>query len=446
MLASLDEIRRIGKALLKEVLLRRKGVFLGFNTNIDAVIYLESEHKLLNELFSKCPENIGSIPEYISSVEDLIVGILSSIYSGKAMELIIVSDDVERFIEKSVINPDYRVGGPPGIVGNVLARLGLNVIVHVPSRSSRQIKTLDKRIKVIEDSKIVNIKEREGDKDLIHWIFEYKRGFSIKCPGFIITAPRENRFIATYDDLNTKLYIEKDYLDSVDIIGDHVSHALISGHHLLTPRVNYKKAIETSVKFMRGLKDCNVMIHTEAAYAQNRKIRSAILQRVFSNAHSIGLNEIELALLVELFDKDLAISLRQEISSDYLMDALELIAEKTGVERIQFHTYGLYIEAVRKSGVYKRPDRNSLMAAAYFATIKATYGDISLLDVERGPSPETKFLNKYKKVVKDLSGASREELLFDAILAPVVENPRSTVGLGDIISAIGFLCRREPWA
>ena len=60
MLASLDEIRRIGKALLKEVLLRRKGVFLGFNTNIDAVIYLESEHKLLNELFSKCPENIST--------------------------------------------------------------------------------------------------------------------------------------------------------------------------------------------------------------------------------------------------------------------------------------------------------------------------------------------------------------------------------------------------
>ncbi|RLF65230.1 MAG: hypothetical protein DRN30_04430 [Thermoplasmata archaeon] len=438
---SMEYFERSKEYFLNDVLPKIKGVFLGFNTNIDALVYLDIEHEFLRSLFKECSKTESKLPEAIRSLNDLRSGLLESISNGKALELIIESEDVQRFIMNNVKAPEYRVGGPPGIVGNILARMGLDIIVHVPSRSKRQVEVLEKEIKIIENGKILPIRAREQDKDLIHWIFEYNKGFSIKYCGKTITAPRENRFIASFDDLNTRLYIEKEYIENINIIGENISHAIISGHHLLTSKVDYKKAIERSNDFINGLKDLGVKIHIEAAYTQDKVIRDIIVKEVFCHANSIGLNEVELALFISTLDKELSRALTTEISFETLVDALELMMEKTGTDRIQFHTYGLYVEVVRRGGLYEKPCKKCLAASSYFATIKALYGDIKDIKTPSLIHSRVKVYTRYKDLIKKLSGFSTGELIFEAIPTIIVEDPKSTVGLGDTISAIGFLCR-----
>jgi len=417
-----------------------KGIFLGFNTNIDAIVYLKDNPELVESLFDSCDDIPEILPEKIHTLGDLKRWLIESIKTGKAAEVITWNAAIQDFFFEHAKKFEMCVGGPVGIVGNILVRFGINTIIHVPSRSKKQIDVLEKDLKIIENGRIKRILPREGDRDLIHWILEYPRGFLINVCGSIYSAPRENRLIVSYDDLNTKFYIDPEYLENIDLIAKDVSHAIISGHHLLTPEINYREALRKGEIFLKSLNEAGVKTHTEVAYTLYKDVRKEIVKRVLSNVSSIGINEVELSLFVSLYDKSLGDSILSGITPENVTAALTLLLEKTSADRIQFHTYGLYIEAIRKSGEYKTVCPQCLMTASAFAAIKAYYGDVF---PEKCFIPENAFIyEKYVQLARKVSNIVSDDVLFAAIPTLIVPHPKSTVGLGDTISTFGFLARK----
>ncbi|HEC96269.1 MAG TPA: hypothetical protein ENI59_01155 [Euryarchaeota archaeon] len=416
-----------------------KGVFLGFNTNIDAIVHLEKNVSLLESLFETCEDVPQFLPEKINTLGDLKRWLIEGVKNGKSAEVITWNSEIQDFFMKHAKDFEMCVGGPPGIVGNILTRFSIDVIIHVPSRSKRQIEVLEKSLKIIEDGKIQKISAKECDKDLIHWILEYPRGFSINACGDVYSAPRENRLIVSYDDLNTRFYIDPEYLENVDLLSKNVSHAIISGHHLLTPETNYREALKRGEEFIKTLKEGGVKTHTEIAYTAYKDVRKEISKRILSNVNSIGINEVELGLFLSEYDNSLGESILKNITYENITHALALLIEKTSVDRVQFHTYGLYIEAVRKDGIYGKTSSECLMVASAFAAIKAHYGDIH---PEKCLVPTNVFVyDKYVDLAKKISTTIIDDVFFAAIPTLIVPNPRSTVGLGDTISTFGFLAR-----
>lgn len=426
------------KNFLKGII-KIKGVFLGFNANIDAIVYLKDNPELIESLFDTCDDIPENLPKRIHTLGDLKRWLIESIKTGNAAEVITLNAAIQDFFFKHVKNYELRVGGPVGIIGNILARFGINTIIHVPSRSKKQINVLEKSLKIIENGEIRRIVPREDDRDLIHWILEYPRGFSINVCESVYSAPRENRLIVSYDDLNTKFYIDPEYLENIDLIAKNVSHAIISGHHLLTPEINYREVLKKGEIFLKLLNDAGVKTHTEVAYTLYKDVRKEIVRRILSNVSSIGMNEVELSLFVSLYDKSLGDSILTNIVPENVTAALTLLLEKTSADRIQFHTYGLYIEALRKDGKYKTTCPQCLMTASAFAAIKAYYGDVF---PEKCSIPKNTFIyEKHFQLAKEISNTVLDDVLFVAIPTLIVPHPKSTVGLGDTISTFGFLAQ-----
>ncbi len=420
-----------------EEILRRsskiKGVFLGFNLNIDVLVPL-SENKLLLKALEKEFKEGESVSE-IKDLGDLSLATYLSFSKGMAAEYLI-PEEIHESISKLVSKFEERVGGPVGIVGNVLAELGIRCLIHGPSFSPRQVKVLRKELEMVRGGSFSQIEEDPGDPDLVHWIFEFKRGEIGKFGNKVVRAPRENRVIFSYDWLNSKMYIREEYKRASRKIGEEFPLAIISGYHLLTPRVNYSERLREGSKFLEDLSSSGCLIHSEMAFNPFPEVRKEILKRMVRKSDSLGLNEVEFSLLCE----DLGIAsqeeaLKPENFAKYCID----LAEELGIDRIHLHTYGLYVECVKEGGKFS-PDKIALEISSIFAATKAKLGDIhSYEDLKVGER-----VPKYvaaEKISKRLDGVKGKGYQIVAISSRIVEDPKATVGLGDIISSSAFLFR-----
>ncbi len=415
---------------------RLKGVFLGFNLNIDVVIPLKENPKLLKILAENFPQEPLNVSE-VNTLEELSFATFLSFSKGSAAEYLI-SDEVHEKISSSVENLEERVGGPVGIVGNVLASLGIRCLIHGPSFSPRQVKVLRKDLLVLFGSSLSKIFPREEDPDLIHWIFEFKRGERLKFGKKEVVAPRENRVIFSHDHLNSKMFIREEYKKLSRYIGEEFPNAIISGHHLLTPRENYKERLKDLSTILQNLSRAGAKIHSEMAYNPFPKVRREIISKVIRNSNSLGLNEVELSLLCE----DLGICQKGEIvGAEELAKCCLELAEELGIDRIHLHTYGLYLECVREGGIF-RPDKLALEISSVFAAAKAKKGDItSIEDLKEGE--KVPIYPKTEKEARKIDGIKKGGYVLVAVPSRIVENPKATVGIGDMISSSAFLFRGD---
>lgn len=107
-------------------------VLCAFNVNIDCV------HTLNSDEIRKLSRNIRSIsmPSEVRSLDDLAMAILYSMQNGSGCELLIESQLAESLA--SLFPWNYRMGGNAGNISNVLAALGAEPVVNVPSLTPRQ--------------------------------------------------------------------------------------------------------------------------------------------------------------------------------------------------------------------------------------------------------------------------------------------------------------------
>ncbi|WP_457754516.1 ADP-specific glucokinase [Thermococcus sp.] len=431
---------------------RVRGVLLAYNTNIDAIKYLDKED--LEERVEKVGkkrvfELMENPPEKVTSLEELFAGILRSIKLGKAMEWFVEDKGVRNYLREWGWD-ELRIGGQAGIMANLLGGVyRIPTIVHVPQNPKLQaelfvdgpiyVPVFDGEFKLVHPKEAV----KENEEELIHYIFEFPRGFHV----FDMVAPRENRFIANADDYNAKVYMRDEFKEHFNKIVKNIDLAIISGLQVLKESyedgTTYRDVLNEVEAQLDMLNRRNVKSHFEFAYTANKKVREALIN-LLPKFTSVGLNEVELASLMEIIgDEELAREVL-EGSVFSVIDAMHLLMDETGIQRIHFHTYGYYVALTQYRG---EEVRDALLFAALAAAAKAMYGSIENLSQIRDalsvPTNERAFLieeeleKEFGEVENGIIDMTDRQLAF--IPTKIVASPKSTVGIGDTISSSAFV-------
>jgi ADP-dependent phosphofructokinase/glucokinase len=208
-------------------------VICGYNVNIDAV------HNISGDEISRLIEDFDLRPkiglrEKIGSLEDLVSGLLFCMRSGSGAELLIDDPEVAGLIGKTFAWQN-RLGGNAGNMANVLAQLGAEPVLNVPALTSRQASFLHSGVRVAKSDRLqpAALAAKEG-KDLTHFVFQFSAGEKVATAEEIVVSPQENRFIASFDSLNRRLYTDPDFDSYCREHLDEIKGALIAGFHLVS--------------------------------------------------------------------------------------------------------------------------------------------------------------------------------------------------------------------
>ncbi|WP_410507409.1 ADP-specific phosphofructokinase [Methanosarcina hadiensis] len=461
----------------KEALPYLDGMFVAYNSNIDAIKHLTEEDLLkLIRLFDEAEiqDRVAVYPREIAEPLDFVARLLISMREGKAAEVPTYTEDTHKWL-KEHLGFDYaRMGGQAGIISNLLARLDLKkVVTYIPWLSEEQAdyfaaengNILHPRV---EDGKVVlkppseAFKPGRGSK--VNWIFEFSKDLKVTCAGSTFKVPRDNRLIISSRPKWIRLDMDREIYDQLDSIFP-VDGAMLSGYQMIKEEYEdgstYKDYVEHSVEVINKLKSLNpdFRIHVELTSIQNRLIRKTILTDIVArHVHSLGLDTVEVANALNVLGyEELSYSVIRKgengIMSLY-QGAVQLMKDLK-LERVHVHSLGFYICILAKGHpLTLKEHRDALLFSSVLAAARALNGKIeSLDDAEVGldipvSASGMEDLENFKLYCTGRKLCSPDEFEYgyiygpdhDAILIPskVVDRPKATVGIGDTISAGAF--------
>lgn len=331
-----------------------------------------------------------------------------------------------------------RIGGQAAIIGALISRFsGRGVVVH-PDRVDNELGELlrDERIFVpsFEDGKLRLRRIHELDSGIRcerHLIFEFKEGLrSISGT----SCPRQNRLII---DPVSRIQISADFEKSLQLLASDCDVFIAAGLDHMGE--DYKDAFPRVASHADSIRRANpdAVLHLEITHMrETEKIRS-LLEDVLPHFDSIGLNESELAILHSVAtDREIP----HDISPRYQAKALEYLTG-LGPKRVHMHNLGYSLRAGRTKSVL-----GSIRSLAFGAAVVCTAASKGELpdpeDLIGMPlSPSRRGLRVAEELedalIHSASGSDLADEEADGIIclpAPIAENPRMTVGLGDCIS------------
>ena len=461
----------------KETLPYLDGMFVAYNSNIDAIKHLTEEDlsKLIG-LFDEAEvqERVAVYPREIAEPLDFVARLLISMREGKAAEVPAYTADTHEWL-KEHLGFDYaRMGGQAGIISNLLARLELKkVVAYVPWLSEEQAEyfaaTGNLLHPTVENGKVLLKPPREAFKpgigSKVNWIFEYSKDLKVTCAGSTFKVPRDNRLIISSRPKWLRLDMDKQIYEHLDSLLP-VDGAMLSGYQMIKEEYEdgstYKDYVENSVKVIEKLKSLNpeLRIHVELTSIQNRLIRKAILTEIVArHVHSLGLDTVEVANALNVLGyEELSYSVIKKgengIMSLY-QGAVQLMKD-LDLERVHVHSLGFYICILAKGHpLTLKEHRDALLFSSVLAAAQALNGKIeNLTEAEAGldvPVSATgvEDLENFQLYCTGRKLCSSDEFEYgyiygpdhDAVLIPskVVDRPKATVGIGDTISAGAFV-------
>lgn len=312
-------------------------IICAYNVNLDAVHSVRGSE--LSGLLSRLNASPKiEIPERISSVDDFLSGLLFCMKTGSGAELFIDDQEVASAIKNS-FSWGNRLGGNAGNMANVLAALGAEPVLNVPALTKKLASLLDPNIRVPMNRKLASPADAvRDDEGPVHFVLQFGKGEVAKAPGEDIISPRENRLIATYDDLNRRIYTDPDFDAYCEEQLDEVDGALVAGFHLV-PYSNYKELLDRRISQI-GLwkrKRPDLFIHAEMGNFQMPEIAMYLLERL--QADSIGMNEDELAMLTGF-----------EPGWRGIIEAARRVMSRFKISRVCVHTREYVVSAVSLAG------------------------------------------------------------------------------------------------
>jgi ADP-dependent phosphofructokinase/glucokinase len=460
----------------KEALPYLDGMFVAYNSNIDAIKHLTAEDlSRLTSLFNEdeIQERVETYPREIKDPLDFVARLIISMKEGKAAEIPTHTSDTHEWL-KEHLGFDYaRMGGQAGIISNLLARLGIKkVVAYIPWLSEEQTKYFVDSDNLlhpkVEEGKVILKPPKEafksGIEPKVNWIFEYSKDLEVKYNGSKFKAPRDNRLIISSRpkwiriDMDRKIYEQLESIFPVD-------GAMLSGYQIIKEEYEdgstYKDYVAHSVEVIEKLKALNpeLRIHVELTSIQNRVIRKAILTEIVAkHVHSLGLDTVEVAnALNVLGHEELSYSVikKEEDGIAFLYQGAVQLLKDLALERVHVHSLGFYICILAKGHPLSlKEHRESLLFSSTLAAAKALKGEIKTLpEAEVGlevpiSGKGIEDLETLKIYCTGRNLCSSEEFEYgyiygsdhDAVLIPskVVDKPKITVGIGDAISAGAF--------
>jgi ADP-dependent phosphofructokinase/glucokinase len=338
-------------------------ILCGYNVNIDSVYRIsgaEVSELLENFEMAEILDKIENPPEKIYSASDFVAGLVYCMKNGSGAEWLVFERSVfeflkNRYFEKSLV----RMGGNAGIMANALSQLGASRVIPniaVPSKtqlslfSGKSIYFPDSETQRTEkpgaDSEKTDSEENtctaSGNQDPIHFVFDFSKGDVFSLYGTEIVVPRENRFIATCDHLNFRLFVNPAFDKYALENACEIDGALISGFHLLLEKYSdgssYKTILDNTLCQLRRWKAENkkLRVHLECGHFASLEIASSVLLEFAAIYDSIGMNEDELALLHPFHDVPGEELHNMEVEA--VGNAAYRLASQHGLKKIMIHT------------------------------------------------------------------------------------------------------------
>ncbi|WP_135609504.1 ADP-dependent glucokinase/phosphofructokinase [Methanococcoides sp. AM1] len=436
-------------------------VLCGYNVNIDFLYTITGlEMSDLLKLVDK-DELIGKIcdaPGEIRSLSDLVAGLILHMQKGTGAEWFIYSDDVfhflkSRYYEKSEI----RLGGNAGIMANIMSHMGAEHVVMNAVGDIGSIKPLISGENIVFSGKSVpqDVPLSREANEIIHFVFDFSSGTQFDFFGTDVIVPRENRFIATYDDVNTELTITPEFEEySLEHVAE-MDGAIISGFNQLQKCYpdgsGYSERFERAHSQLIGWKERNpdLPIHVELGHFMSMDMGVSIFSELAGTADSIGMNEDELVMLAELHG--VPSDMIRKMDACAILDACVRCALSTGLKKIILHTRDFIMSIFRKGTSSTIREMQSMQFGVMCAAAFAASGKLPVRSqLEKSVSGLARSeegvdqLNKLQDCIggEQLEGGVCGEYRgYSVCILPTIicEKPVSTVGLGDTVSSATFL-------
>lgn len=344
-------------------------ILCGYNVNIDSVYRVSgAEISELLDTFNTAEilEKIENPPGKILSESDFVAGLAYCMKNGCGAEWLVFEQSVFEFLKNSYFKKSLvRMGGNAGIMANALSQLGASrVIPNVAVPSKTQLSLFSGKAIYFPEASMQREENAEPEpeknkvavsssQEPIHFVFDFSEGETFSLYGTEVRVPRENRFIATCDHLNLRLFVNPAFEQYALQHACEIDGVLISGFHLLLESYpdgsSYKTILENTLCQLRSWKAKNdkLQVHLEFGHFANREIASSVFLKFVNVSDSVGMNEDELAMLHHLHGVSREGLLNMDAIS--VADAAYMLASRHGLKKLLIHTRE-FVLTVFKSG------------------------------------------------------------------------------------------------
>lgn len=465
-------------------------ILCGYNVNIDSVYRISGiEISELLETFEEAEilNKIENPPGKIFSESDFVAGLAYCMNNGYGAEWLVFEQSVFEFLKtryfgKSIV----RMGGNAGIMANALSQLGASrVIPNVAVLSKTQLSLFSKKaIYFPEASTQITENERKepeenkgafsSRQEPIHFVFDFSEGETFSLYGTEVRVPRENRFIATCDHLNLRLFVNPAFEQYALKHACELDGVLISGFHLLLENypngLTYETILDDTFSQLKSWKAKNnkLHIHLEFGHFSSKKIANSVFLKFEEISDSFGMNEDELSMLYSLHGVPGEGLLHME--ADAISNAAFRLASGHGLKKLMIHTRE-FVLAVFKNDFNLTPDSEFEMGESENPILQRAVGEKlealefgvkcagayaasgrlegrEFVEKEAAKLQESPFGKKrIEAFVKAFNGKTfgqgayilRENYIICMLPTMLSTSPITTVGLGDTLTAGTFL-------
>ncbi|BAD84565.1 ADP-dependent phosphofructokinase [Thermococcus kodakarensis KOD1] len=448
--------------MVRELLEKARGLsmFTAYNTNVDAIVYLNGEtvQRLIDEFGAEAVKRrMEEYPREINEPLDFVARLVHALKTGKPMAVPLVNEELQAWFDSHFKYDVERMGGQAGIIANLLANLDFReVLVYTPHLAKRQAEMFVKKpnlfYPVVEGGKLV-LKHpweayRENDPVKVNRIFEFRAGTTFRLGNETITVPFSGRFIVSARFESIRIYTEPELKPFLPEIGQRVDGAILSGYQGIKLRYSdgkdanyYLREAKKDILLLKREKD--VKVHLEFASIQNRELRKKVIYNLFPLVDSVGMDEAEIAYVLSALGYD---KLAERIFTyNRIEDTVlggKILIDEMNLELLQIHTiyYIMYI-AHANNPLSEAELRQSLELATTLAASRASLGDIASPDqISVGMNVPYNERGEYVKLRFEEAKRRLRTKEYKLVIIPtrLVQNPVSTVGLGDTISTGAF--------
>ena len=426
-----------------------------YNVNIDSVCTVDGAKIAA---YMRC-HPIADIPDptdLICDMNDLLARLLACMRRGTGGEYQLETPAAIKESSSLVKGePVLRLGGNAGIAADVLSSLGAGVVIlNVASLSSKQACLLAGgaiQIPVYRDGDVLLSKPCDAVRDLkdsIHHVFDFKKGEEVALPDRTIRAPCDNRIIATYDPKNIAIYVDPAFEGFSDAHIREMDGVMVAGLHMLQGRYpdgsTYLDRMRRITAQLHGWKSSNpyLLMHFESGDFLDGWIRDYVIASISGIVDSIGMNE------QEFLGDDANVSGRSII--DKSVEAID----ELGVSRLCIHARDFIVSTFDTAYIDPASEIDALTAGASASAVRAELGYVNrdiLPDAVQGMMPNDAGVRECLAVQEYFEGTTIGNGVhltlggYSVCIVPSLwcENPVTTVGLGDTMTAAVFLRELE---
>lgn len=461
-------------------------ILCGYNVNIDSVYRVSgTEISELLETFEAAEilYKIENPPGKIFSESDFVAGLAYCMKNGCGAEWLVFEQSVFEFLKSHYFGKSLvRMGGNAGIMANALSQLGASrVIPNVAVPSKTQLSLFSKKAIYFPDTftsleKNAEIPSEENtgaafsSQEPIHFVFDFSEGDTFSLYGTEVRVPRENRFIATYDHLNLRLFVNPAFEQYALQHVCEIDGVLISGFHLLLENYpngqTYKTILDNTHSQLRSWKAGNnkLQVHLEFGHFASKEIANSVFLRFAKLYDSLGMNEDELTMFYNLHGVPGEEILHMQV--DAVANAAFRLATRHGLKKLLIHTREFVLAVFKTNFKFnskpsselelqlQRAARKKLDALEFGVRCAGVYAASGRLEGRKfveeealklqestfGRTQIEAFLEAFNgKTFRQGAYALRGDYIICMLPTLLSRSPVTTVGLGDTLTAGTFL-------